>query len=99
MTARRAILAAVLGIAIALLGTASYAQTSNTVGPPFFPQTLPSNTVVGRTEAGIGPASAIPFATLGSLLSISSTLSVGSTVVVGAGTASLLYNNGGFLGS
>lgn len=57
---RITLLAAVLAIAGALAGTASFAQS-----PPYFPATLPANTVVGRLGGGqAGPAQAIPFATL-----------------------------------
>ncbi len=33
-------------------------------GIPYFPQTLPGNTVIGRLESGAGPTEAIPFAVL-----------------------------------
>ena len=33
-------------------------------GVPYFPQTLPAGTVVGRLAASAGPTEAIPFATL-----------------------------------
>lgn len=38
------------------------------VGAPYFPSSLPTNTVVGRTQAGSGPASAVTLATLASSL-------------------------------
>ena len=58
-------MAAVLGIAGVLLGTASHAQQV-TLG------NLPPSTVIGRLGSSIGgPAQAIPFATLGPALSFS----------------------------
>lgn len=73
------ILAAVLGAS--LLSTAMHAQQ---VGPPFFPQTLPSNTVVGRIAPGTGPATAIPFASVGSGLLNSGSIIPNLPVVGGA---------------
>lgn len=67
-------------IAFLILASAAIAQN---VGPPFFPQTLPSGTVVGRTQAGTGPASAIPITGLGyaSLGAQDQTLSGGANIV------------------
>ena len=54
--------------------------------PPYFPQTLPPNTVVGRLGGGTtGPAEAIPFATLGPLLTVGGTiLNVAGPLTVGS---------------
>lgn len=65
---------------VLLIVTPAAAQN---VGPPFFPQTLPSQTFVGRTQAGVGPASAIPFTNSGFALlnAQDQTLSGGANVV------------------
>lgn len=55
-------IAATLGFASVLWISAAAAQV------PQFPQTLPQNTVVGRTGIGSGPAQAIPFSQLSTLV-------------------------------
>src|SRR5258708_4251496 len=52
--------------ALALLGFAFVATADGQIVP--FPQSLPPNTVVGRTGISAGPAQAIPFAILTSNL-------------------------------
>lgn len=46
-------------------------------GVPYFPQTLPANTVVGRLASGAGPTEAIPLAALAALISDSVLLATG----------------------
>lgn len=62
-----------LAALVAIFAFTSLADAQN-VGPPYFPATLPSGTVVGRTQAGVGPAQAVTLATLSANL----TCSVGS---------------------
>lgn len=90
---RKAHIFALLWVAVLgfLLSTASHAQNP-------FPQTLPANTVVGRMGAGqAGPAQAIPFTTLSSLLN--SPLNIGTSSIIGGTNGYFLYDNNGVLGN
>lgn len=59
-----AILAALAGIGLATLIPAQ----SQSTGVPYFPQTLPASTVVGRLSTGPGPTEAIPFSNFSTAL-------------------------------
>lgn len=89
---RKIILALLLAAALGFLPGTVYAQN---VGPPYFPQTLPSNTLVGRIQAGTGPASAIPITTLQQLAI--GNISVGVTPVLGGTSNELLAVTGSVL--
>lgn len=70
-----------------LLATVSAALAQSSSGVPYFPQTLPASTVVGRLSSGAGPTEAIPFTTLYAALAASSSTPV---IVGGTGASSTL---------
>ena len=54
----------------ALLAALSSQAFGQTTGVPYFPQTLPANTVIGRLSSGPGPTEAIPFSRLSTALNL-----------------------------
>lgn len=56
-------------------------------GVPYFPQTLPPNSVVGRFSPTAGPTEAIPFSTLASAISLNATST--TLLTIGAGSQTL----------
>lgn len=66
-------------------------------GVPYFPQTLPTNTIVGRISANAGPTEAIPLATLAALISptivANNNLLNNTSISAGSGTVQTLATN------
>lgn len=71
-----------VALILGLLASVNAALGQSYSGVPYFPQTLPANTVVGRLSSGAGPTEAIPFATLYAAIA-----ATGPTPVVTGGTS------------
>jgi hypothetical protein len=79
------------GLLAALLLAATPAPAQE--GVPYFPQTIPSGSVVGRLSSGPGPTEAIPFASL--LTALSAKLGIGvpaHSVAIGKGSTTAGFN-------